>query len=183
MLRKININYVVLLLIALVAMRIVYMYNAQWNAEKTTQYIQQQVVAQEQLGYELLAKLSNQKEVENDFHKFDHLVNDDFLIQVYKNKQLFYWNSNALAPNINASAKLNPQCIKTANGYYERIALYTPTWDYVVYIKLYNDYPYVNSFLKNGFTKVFAPITTQTKPEINSNNTSAINSKSGQYLF
>ncbi|MBC7412627.1 MAG: HAMP domain-containing protein [Bacteroidia bacterium] len=164
-------------------MRVVYMYNAQWNSEKTTQHIQQQVIAQEQLGYELLAELTNQSEVKNNFHKFDHLVNDDFFIHVYKNKQLYYWNTNALAPNINLNAKQNPLCIKTANGFYERIVVYTPTWDYVVYVKLYNNYPYVNSFLKNGFTKAFSPISTQAKPEINNSTTNAINSKSGQYLF
>lgn len=180
---KITIKQLAITLVALIVVRGIYVYNQQWNVDKIVAHIQQQVVSKEQKAYGILAQLvAKDKQIEN-YHEFDQLVNDAFFVQIYQNNELVYWNSNALPANIPVNVQLNPQCIRTPNGFYERIALTANNKQYIVFVQLYTAYPYENNFLKNGFTKSFAPITTQAIPEINSANKTVVTSKGGQYLF
>ncbi len=180
---KTRLTQLVIALIVVLVVRGIYVYNQQWNTAKIVAHIQQQVINKEQKAYDILAQLVAENEQAGNYHKFDQLVNDGFFVQIYQNNELVYWNSNALPANLPVNTQLNPQCIRTPNGFYERVALTTTTKQYIVFVQLYNAYPYENNFLKNGFVKAFAPITTQALPEINSANGTIITSKVGQYLF
>jgi two-component system, NtrC family, nitrogen regulation sensor histidine kinase NtrY len=183
MFRRFNTKHCLAALLSLLVIRYLYNYSNRWDASKTQNKLQEAIIDKEQSAYKIIDELCSVKDNKHDFHKFDHLVNNDYHIQIYNNQQLFYWNSNAIPPSVTVSNASNASCVTIANGIYERIAFEKHTWKYIIYAKIYNDYPYENSFLKNGFTNSFVQINNKAVIEINKKNAAIITSKNGDYLF